>query len=80
MNDVKSVVSVIKILERTIGILENCNDIGEIPDVTRKRVIEMLNKATLEIYFLNKEQVIGAPAISTVVEETVAEIVSEVQP
>jgi hypothetical protein len=47
MNDVKSIVSVIKILERTIGVLENCNDVGEIPDITRKRVIEMLNKATL---------------------------------
>jgi hypothetical protein len=55
MNDIKSVVSVIKILERTIGILENCNDTGGISDSTRKRVIEMLNKATLEIYFLNDD-------------------------
>jgi hypothetical protein len=53
MSDIKSVVSVIKILERTIGILENCNDVGGITDSTRKRVIEMLNKATLEIYFLD---------------------------
>jgi hypothetical protein len=53
MNDIKSVVSVIKILERTIGILENCNDTGGITGSTRKRVIEMLNKATLEIYFLD---------------------------
>jgi hypothetical protein len=53
MNDIKSVVSVIKILERTIGILENCNDTGGITNSTRKRVIEMLNKATLEIYFLD---------------------------
>jgi hypothetical protein len=84
MNDIKSVVSVIKILERTIGILENCNDVGKIPDSTRKRVIEMLNKATLEIYFLDddplseqpiksdiaKEQVIESPTIPNVVEET----------
>jgi hypothetical protein len=56
MNEIKSVVSVIKILERTIGILENCNDFGEIPDTTRKRVIELLNKATLEIYFANSAQ------------------------
>jgi hypothetical protein len=85
MNDIKSVVSVIKILERTIGILENCNDVGEISDSTRKRVIEMLNKATLEIYFLGndspgeqtpqdvlvpeKEQFIETP-IEDVVEET----------
>ncbi|MDR1130663.1 MAG: hypothetical protein LBK96_06750, partial [Prevotellaceae bacterium] len=59
MNDIKSVVSVIKILERTIGVLENCNDVGEFPDSTRKRIIEMLNKATLEIYFLNNVQESG---------------------
>jgi hypothetical protein len=56
MSEIKSIVSVIKILERTIGILENCNDFGTIPNVTRKRVIEMLNKATLEIYFLNAQE------------------------
>ncbi|MDR1170062.1 MAG: hypothetical protein LBK97_04415 [Prevotellaceae bacterium] len=95
MNDIKSILSVIKILERTIGILENCNDIGEIPDITRKRIIEMLNKATLEIYFLNsdssdekisesvktpeKEQTIEASVISNVIEKTVSEITNETQ-
>jgi hypothetical protein len=91
MNDIKSVVSVIKILERTIGILENCNDVGEIPGLTRKRIIEMLNKATLEIYFLDNartsvvsdekisenEQVIE---ISDIVEETIPKETPEVQP
>jgi hypothetical protein len=91
MNDIKSVVSVIKILERTIGILENCNDVGEISASTRKRVIEMLNNATLEIYFLGdnssgakisktdvkpeKEQVVETPKIEDVVENT-----DEIQP
>jgi hypothetical protein len=93
MNDIKSVVSVIKILERTVGILENCNDVGEIPDVTRKRIIEMLNKATLEIYFLNSpkesdvssekisenEKVIETSEISNVV-ETAPEETYELQP
>ncbi|MDR2286561.1 MAG: hypothetical protein LBE04_03670 [Prevotellaceae bacterium] len=92
MNDVKLIVSVIKILERTIGVLENCNDVGKISDVTRKRVIEMLNKATLEIYFLDngslsetvkepeKEQVIEMPVTANVVEETVADITDKIQP
>jgi hypothetical protein len=94
MNDIKSVVSVIKILERTIGILENCNDVGEIPDLTRKRIIEMLNKATLEIYFLNNvqtsivsdekisenEQETEISEISDTVEEFVPEETYEVQP
>jgi hypothetical protein len=84
MNNIKPVVSVIKILERTIGILENCNDIGEISDSTRKRVIEMLNKATLEVYFLDedspnvkpeKEQSPETPEIPEVVKE-----VDKVQP
>jgi hypothetical protein len=91
MNDIKSVVSVIKILERTIGVLENCSDLGGIPDSTRKRLIEMLNKATLEIYFLNdsseekisktgikseKEQALKTPEIIEIAEE-VDEIMSE---
>jgi hypothetical protein len=94
MNDIKSVVSVIKILERIVGILENCNDVGEIPDLTRKRIIEMLNKATLEIYFLNNaqesavldknisenEQVIEISKISDIVEKTVPEETYEVRP
>jgi hypothetical protein len=88
MNDIKSIVSVIKILERTIGVLESCNDAGKIPDSTRKRIIEMLNKATLEIYFLNnvqesgvssdgeipeKEETVEISEISNAVEETVSE-------
>jgi hypothetical protein len=95
MNDIKAVASVIKTLERTIGILENCNDIGKIPDITRKRVIEMLNKATLEIYFLStdssdekisesgktaeKEQPIESPVISDIVEEIVPENTNAIQ-
>ncbi|MDR1581928.1 MAG: hypothetical protein LBS55_01505 [Prevotellaceae bacterium] len=87
MNDVKSIVSAIKILERIVGILENCNDIGEIPDVTRKRVIEMLNKATLEIYFLNNDLSSGkTPDIDyetdkqkqVIVESVIADVVENV--
>jgi hypothetical protein len=53
MIDKKSVASIIKTLERTIGVLENCSDLGEISDITRKRIIEMLNTATMGAYFLN---------------------------
>ena len=52
MSDNK-ITSVIKTLERTIGILENCNDLGAVPDVTRKRIIEMLNTAMMDVYFLD---------------------------
>jgi hypothetical protein len=93
MKDIKSLVSVIKILERTIGVLENCNDVGEISDLTRKRIIEMLNKATLEIYFMDndssgektskpniapeKEQVIEISEISDAIEEKADEVLPE---
>jgi hypothetical protein len=56
MTDKKSVASIIKTLERTIGVLENCSDLGEFPDATRKRIIEMLNTATLGVYFLDNGQ------------------------
>jgi hypothetical protein len=93
MNDIKSVVSVIKILERTIGILENCTDVGKFPDATRKRVIEMLNKATLEIYFSDnvrestsgeeiseKDRKVEKSEVLDIVEETVPEETAGVQP
>jgi hypothetical protein len=95
MSDIKSIVSTIKILERTIGILENCNDIGEISDSTRKRVIEMLNKATLAIYFFDnnlssektpefdnaheQKQIIADPIIENVVEKMTSDKTDEFQ-
>ncbi|MDR0560892.1 MAG: hypothetical protein LBG92_12060 [Prevotellaceae bacterium] len=63
MSDKKSIATVIKTLERAIGILETSGDLGEFPDVTRKRIIEMLNSATMDIYFINVES--DGKAVST---------------
>jgi hypothetical protein len=93
MNDKKTVVSIIKILERTIGVLENCAEMGKFPDATRKHVIEMLNKATLEIYFSDnvqkntsdekissKDHKIEKTEVSAPIEETVPVETAAVQP
>ena len=57
MVDNKTVNTVIKTLERAIGILENSIYLGEFPEKTRKRIIEMLNTATMDIYFLGTNSV-----------------------
>lgn len=51
MEDKKFIASIIKNLERTIGILENCGETGEMSLATRKRIIEMLNTSTMDVYF-----------------------------
>jgi hypothetical protein len=54
--DKKTIVSVVKTLERTIGILECSKDTGELSDATRKRAIEMLNSAMLSLYFIDSKK------------------------
>lgn len=57
MTDKKLIAAIVKKLERAIGILDNCCETGEISEATRRRVVEMLNAATMDVYFVNKPNV-----------------------
>ena len=52
MIDKKKITSIIKTLERTVGILENCKDTGEMSEATQRRIIELLNSSMLDLYFV----------------------------
>jgi len=84
MTDKKSVASIIKTLERTIEILENCGKVGEIPSVTRKRIIEKLNSATMGVCFLETSELTQEKPeftgeTETVLHNIVTELDEEVQ-
>ncbi|MDR2563843.1 MAG: hypothetical protein LBC98_07855 [Prevotellaceae bacterium] len=57
MTDKKKITSIIKTLERTIGILENCKDTNEMSEATQRRIIELLNTSMLDLYFVKSTAV-----------------------
>jgi hypothetical protein len=56
MTDKKKIDSIIKTLERIIGILENCRDTNEMSEATHRRIIQFLNASMLDLYFVKSAE------------------------
>ena len=56
MVDKKLIGSIIKTLERTVGVLENCLNTDEFSEATRRQIVETLNRSMLNLCFPERDK------------------------